>query len=174
MSIDGFRGRRRHLTKMRGDTNPVSQSSEQSLDSLLSAHEERAAAARPQSAGGTGDSRMEMFRRRLANELIPAFDELKAKYAEQGLDLKLDASDFLEGGRRLIIEFTWQSQAVRLDGTVTDAGVAFNEIRSAAGVPGAICSGPMLRIHRVTIDDFREFVCAHIAVLVRSVMRLQR
>ena len=119
-------------------------------------------------------SRLDVFRETVRTELIPAFRQIQQKYAARGIELWMDASDFLDGGRMLFIEIAIKTYATRLDGTVTETGIAFNEIRAIGGVDGAICSGPMLRIRRLTPEKFREFVCGHIAMLVQSVLRERR
>ncbi|MCK4660997.1 MAG: hypothetical protein KAV82_15860 [Phycisphaerae bacterium] len=150
------------------------ESAEDRLDALLTVHQWRSRQRLEDNAAAARNSRIDAFRHKLCDELAPAFEEIKQKYRDQDIKLDLDASDFLSGGRKLVIEFTVQSHSVYLDGTVMESGIAFNEIRSVGGVPGAICSGPMLATRQLTSRGFREFVCNHIALLVRSILRQKR
>jgi len=147
---------------------------EDKLDALLATASKKPGA---KEVPGTSDdpiSPLDMLRQRLRTELIPAFQEIKEKYADRSIELNMDASDFLQGGRKLVIEFTIRPHSVRLDGTVMDTGIAFNEIRSNGGTAGAISSGPMLRTRLLTPEKFREFICGRIALLVQSILRQRR
>ena len=172
LAINKIRSGYQSLVRKWADPPRDDKSAEEKLDSLLTAHNQQSAqdAAAPKQA----PSRLDELRRIFRDEMIPAFEEIKQKYGAQGIKLDMDASNFLEGHRKLAIEFSIKSHAVRLDGTVMETGIAFNEVRLIGGVPGAICSGPMLRTRQLTTDQFREFVCGRIALLVRSILRQRR
>ena len=174
MAINKLRNSYKNLVKRQAPPVPEKKSSEETLDELLNAHHQRSSSASGKTADGAPRSRLDIFRDKLSGELGSAFEELKRKYESQGLVLNLDAEEFLLGGRRLNIEFRLQNYSVRLEGTVLESGIAFNEIRSIGGVAGAISSGPTLRIRDLTADEFREFVCGRIALLLRSVLRERR
>lgn len=174
MAIDRALNSYKNLMKKRAQAPPEQKSSEEKLDALLNANKQRSDRDQEKNASTGAISRLDAFRNRLREELVPAFEELKQKYDAQGLTLNMEASDFLQGGRKLVIEFRIQTSSVRLEGTVLESGIAFNEIRSHGGVPGAISSGPMLRTRQLTAETFREFVCGRIAMLLRSVLRQKR
>lgn len=148
-------------------------SAEQNLDALLAARS--GAAAEPVSAVALEPaaplSWMDALRRLISRELIPVFEDIKAKYESYGIALSMDVSDFLQGGRGVVIKFDTPPRSIELEGTVINEGIAFNEIQSYGGVPGAICSGPMLRVRRLTAEAFRDFICAQLAPLVRTKLR---
>ncbi len=175
MAIDRIRSSYKSLVKKRAVAPQQEKSAEEKLDSLLNVHQQRSGQDQAQDTSGNDQpTRLDVFRSKLREELIPVFEEIKEKYGGQGIALDMDASDFLEGGRRLLIEFRMKSYSVQLDGTVMENGIAFNEIRSTGPIAGAICSGPMLRIRELTPDKFREFICGRIALMVRSILRQKR
>jgi hypothetical protein len=174
VAIEKIRAGYRNLIKKWSDPPLDVTTAEEKLDALLTAANERAKA---HAARGTAEAvltPLEAFRKKLGEELIPVFDDLARKYAAQGLTLKLDATDFLSGGRKLTIEVSIQTDSLRLDGTVLENGVAFNELRSSGGVPGAIASGAMLRTRLITAEAFREFLCAQMAAFLRSILHQRR
>jgi len=172
VAIDKLRTSYKSLVKKWATLPQDEMSAEEKLDTLLTADAGRG--AEEQNATVARPSPLDVFRNQLQEELIPACEEIKQKYAIKGITLEMDASDFLGGGRKLLIEIAMQTHAVHLDGTVMEGGIAFNEIQSTGGVAGAMCSGPMLRTRQLTPDGFREFVCGRIALLVRSILRQQR
>ena len=172
MAIDKIRSSYQSLVKKWADPPHGEKSAEEKLDSLLTTHNREP--GQEEAAPKQAVSRLDDLRRSFREELIPAFEEIKQKYGTQGIKLDMDVSEFLEGRRKLAIEFSIKSHTVRLDGTVMETGIAFNEIRSIGGTPGAICSGPMLRTRQLTPDQFREFICGRIALLVRSILRQKR
>lgn len=107
----------------------------------------------------------------LMNEMIPIFAELREKYAATGMALSMDAAAFLEGGREIGFEFELKGHRLQLLGTVTSDSIAFCETRYAPHLRGELVSGPMLRIRQLTPQSFRDFICEHLSVLVRSVAR---
>lgn len=155
-------------------------SAEESLDALLSgrpadgphpANPPAAPAAAPRLDPRLSGSPLDPLRKLFSEELVPMFEVIKAKYQTYGIGLVLDISDFLAGGRRVVIEFQMPPQSIRLEGTAVNEGIAFNEIHSYSAVPGAISSGPMLRTRLLNAEKFRDFLCARLAPLVRTKLR---
>jgi len=107
----------------------------------------------------------------MISDLCPLVDDLAAKYVTCGIALRMDITDLLAGGRGIDIAIDFQGQGLRLVGIATDVGIAFQETRVHQGIDGTITSGPMLRTRKLTNDQFRDFVCDHIAALIRVVDR---
>lgn len=105
------------------------------------------------------------------NELVPVFVELVEKYSQSGINMQMDASSFLEGGREIRLEFGIGGHRMQLQGTVTAEAIAFHETRHSPGVQGELISGPMLRLRGLTGDIFRDFVCERLTLLLRAAMR---
>lgn len=126
--------------------------------------------ADPNGAAG-GQDRLLMLRELFVKELIPAFDELKEKYAASEVILEMDASSFLGGGRGIVFQFQVGDCQTRLAGTVTYEAVAFHETTSAPDMEGELASGPMLRLHRLNARTFKEFICERLAGLLKIVLR---
>jgi hypothetical protein len=105
------------------------------------------------------------------NEFIPVFVELKEKYAQAGISMVMDASNFLEGGREIMFEFGLGEYRMNLHGTVTTEAIAFHETRYAPDVRGELTSGPMLRLRHLDGRVFRDFLCERLAVMLRMAMR---
>lgn len=126
--------------------------------------------ARPSGAAG-GPDRIQRLRELTVTELIPAFDELKEKYAASEVSMDMDASNFLDGGRGIEFHFQVGDYRTKLVGTVTSEAVAFHETRSAPDLEGELASGPMLRLHRLDARAFKEFICERLAFLLKFVLR---
>ncbi|MCH9033350.1 MAG: hypothetical protein IID42_02455 [Planctomycetes bacterium] len=126
--------------------------------------------ARPSAAAG-GLNRIQRLRELTVTELIPAFEELKEKYAASDVSMEMDASNFLNGGRGIEFHFQVGDYRTKLAGTVTSEAVAFHETRSAPDLEGELASGPMLRLHRLDARAFKEFICERLAVLLKIVLR---
>jgi hypothetical protein len=145
-------------------------SAEENLDVLLALHQQRAEA--PQAR--TEDPRkaaVQAMRDLMRVELIPIFENLRGKYEAAGVSMEMDAENFVNGGNTLLIEAEFDTYALRMEGTVTPEGMAFQEVRYSNNNQGALTTGPMLRSRRLTGETFREFVCGRITELVRSAMR---
>lgn len=143
---------------------------ESQLDTLLSALMRREAQQADPSPLPQEISPFDVLREQFRNELIPIFEELKAKYAASGVILSMDVANFMDGGRQIQIEFVREPYIIRLEGTVTDRAIAFNEIKSTRKVDGAITGGPMIMTRRLTGEKFRGFICERIAALIKSVL----
>ncbi len=126
--------------------------------------------ARP-SAAADGHDRIQRLRALTVTELIPAFDELKEKYAASEVGMDMDASNFLDGGRGIEFHFQVGDYRTKLAGTVTSEAVAFHETRPSPDMEGEVVSGPMLRLHRLNARAFKEFICERLAVLLKIVLR---
>lgn len=122
------------------------------------------------SAVGGGLDRIQRLRELTVAELIPAFDELREKYASFDVILEMDASSFLAGGREIGFQFQVGDYRTKLAGTVTAEAVAFHETRFAPDRNGELASGPMLRLHRLNAKAFKEFICERLAVLLKIVL----
>lgn len=127
-------------------------------------------------AGGASNKLMtadpfQRLRDRMINELIPVFVQLVEKYSDAGFSMQMDASNFLEGGREIRLEFGIGEYRAILMGTVTTEAIAFHETRHAPNISGEITSGPMLRLRGLTADAFRQFICQRLTVLLRTMLR---
>jgi len=147
---------------------------ESRLDTLLSALMRREAQQAEKSPPPQEASPFDVLRDQFREELIPVFEEMKEKYAASGVMLSMDVANFLDGGRQIEIEFVREPFIIRLEGTVTDRAIAFNEIKSTRTVDGAITGGPMLMTRRLTGEKFRGFLCERIATLIKSVLAANR
>lgn len=146
---------------------------EQQLDALLSLHQKRRA-QQEQPEVDAKQSALERLRVQMRDELMPVFDNLKAKYAEAGIFIEMDARDFLSGGVGLLVEVEYDVYGMQMEGTVRPQGIAFQEARYCNNIRGVVRAGPMLRTRNLTGQQFREFLCERISQLVRSAMRSQQ
>ncbi|MCH7701853.1 MAG: hypothetical protein IID37_09200 [Planctomycetes bacterium] len=158
------------VAKVQGTYSPPKiDCAETKLDSLLVERDERA----KNSSANTDRpvSPLDRLRNRMISDYCPLVDDLAAKYVTCGIALRMDITDFLSGGRGIDIAIDFQGQGLRLSGIATDVGIAFQETRIHQGIDGTVTSGPMLRTRTLTNDQFRDFICDHIAALVRMVDR---
>lgn len=131
----------------------------------------------PQPPGKRGTTRphppsvIENARRLTLNELVPVFVELMEKYSSLRISLHMDASNFLEGGREIILEFGFGECRTKLVGTVTTSAIAFHVRKQNPDVHGELLSSCKINLRTLTADTFREFVCERLVILVRDYKR---
>ncbi|MGD2110552.1 MAG: hypothetical protein PVI86_14325 [Phycisphaerae bacterium] len=158
------------VAESRPSKQPPPPSQEEELDALLRALSERR--EREASGGdGAGFDPVQRLREVMAGDLIPEFVALVEKYSRSGVSMEMDATDLLNGGRGIQLEFEVGEHGVRLQGTVTSDAIAFHETRHAPDVHGEIASGPMLRLRGLNKAVFREFICERLCVLLRAVIK---
>lgn len=141
---------------------------ENELDALIDLYQQKSAEGNV--ASGEHDNVVKL-RADMVNVYVPAFVELVEKYAERGVSMHMDASNFLQGGREIKFEFAIGEHRAQLHGTVTSEAIAFHEVRYSPDFHGELAAGPMLRIRRLDVKSFREFICGRLAILVRSASR---
>ena len=146
------------------------QSSESQLDKLLAAVAERERQARESEIQPPAEP-IQLLREKVVREMIPVFVELVEKYSAHGISMQMDASSLLEGGRELAFEFGMGDFRIQLQGTVTNDSIAFHEVRNSPEVQGQLVAGPMLRLRRLDVEAFREFVCERLTALLRFAAR---
>ena len=151
-------------------TEAPPQTTEQQLDALLTLHQKRRS-DQEQTRADPQQSALDLLRRQMSEELMPVFEDLKAKYRKVGVLLEMETEDFLSGGSGLLIEVEFDKYGLQLQGTVTPRGIAFQERRYTHDSHGVVDTGPMLRVRNLTGEQFREFLCERIGGLVRSAMR---
>ncbi len=156
---------RQTRAKVRAEKN-----SEEQLDGLIALHEKRRSQeeAAPEPAK---PSPIELLRAQMSGELIQVFENLRTKYEPSGIFIEMDAQNLLSGGVGVVIDVEYDIYAMRMEGTATDEGIAFQETRFSNNVRGVVTAGPMLRSRNLTGQQFRNFVCERITQLIRSAMR---
>ncbi len=143
---------------------------EDQLDALLEKVEEKRASRGFEQQESEPDV-VDVFRGLMRQVYMPVFEALRAKYASKGIAMELDADEFLGGGPLLRIKFAYGDLTMDLDGTVMRGGVAFYIVRGVGNNKGAVVSGPMLRIRKLTAEDFREFIVDHLSQLIKDALR---
>lgn len=145
---------------------------ESDLDSLLTTIRQQET-QKPAAAGGptVAEARVQALREQIVRDFVPIFQELMEKYAGNGIVMDMDASNFLEGGREIRMEFAFGEYRSQLVGTVTPEAVAFHETRYTPEMRGELVSGPALRLRQLNEQAFREFVCERLALLLRTAMK---
>ena len=146
------------------------QTAESELDTLVQLMTRRKEAEKANTSKPATDP-IDLLRELTVKEFIPIFVELVEKYAKAGINLEMDASNLLQGGRELKFEFNAGEYRSVLQGTATTEGIAFHETRYAPDIQGELTSGPMLRLRGLDGKIFREFVCARLSLLMRTSMR---
>jgi hypothetical protein len=158
----------------RSRTRPAGGPSERKLDSLLD-KQARKDAAQASEAQKTRKNALDQLRTQFQTELIPVVDGLREKYEAKGVTVRLDADDFLSGGRRVNLNIEFAGKGIRLEGTVTPTSIAFHQTRYSKDDPaGLAASGPSLRTHGLTPTVFRDFVCDRITAIVELVIQGRR
>ncbi|MGB0717456.1 MAG: hypothetical protein ACPGXK_16385 [Phycisphaerae bacterium] len=114
---------------------------------------------------------IQKLRETLINEYIPTFIHLTEKYGQSGIAMEMDASNLLQGGRELKFSFSIGGYRHELLGTATSEAIAFHETRFNPDHDGELASGPLLRLRRLNVHSFRQFICNQLSSLVRHAMR---
>ncbi len=146
---------------------PRQNKQERDLDALLSANE-LLEGDRSEYQSRAEVSPIDALRERFLLEFVPIVEELDSRYAERGISVVIDVSDFLGGGRSIVIEITHNHNRHRVEGTVVDGAIAFTESRFLENVPGTVTSGPRLRTRELNDAIFREFVYERMIQLVKA------
>ncbi len=146
----------------------AAQNPEGDVDALLTQLDKQS--AEPKETPPPPD-RVEILRGNVVTEFIPIFVALTEKYAAKGINMEMDASNLLQGGREISFKFELGAFKSELHGTVTSDAVAFQETRYSPDVAGELASGPMMRLRTLDSDVFRDFVCQRLAILIRTALR---
>jgi hypothetical protein len=117
---------------------------------------------------------IERLRDMFANEFAPALQSINDKYQGKGVEVALDATDFVGGGRSIVVTIQFSDQKVVLEGTVTDNAIAFQETRYVGDYGGMMAGGPSLRTRSLDVQQFSDFILARIISLVKSVTQRSR
>jgi hypothetical protein len=161
------------LHKMKTGPRPADRDSdplERTLDALLEAP--KPAADGSDALGSPEESDpIALLRRRFADEIMPSIEGIAERYGDKGIFLSVQASDFLSGGRTLVIEIAFGEHRSQLEGVVTSDGIAFQEARFVDTVPGTVSGGPMLRMRQLADDALSQYVFDRIISLVHESKR---
>ncbi len=140
---------------------------ESTLDALLTRQGDRGQTCPEAAEPATDISPIDKLRQIVSTRLLPLVGQISERYAEKGVTVAMDASDFLDGGRGLLIEIQYSDHRCRLEGTVTSDAIAFHETRlSVSG--GTVIGGPMLRMRQLTDEAFGSFLYERIISLVKA------
>jgi hypothetical protein len=157
-----------HELRNNGERRAPQQSKhERSLDALLNSRDSRRDAASQKTAQPKPtpeDDLRDLFHA----SFIPVVEDLNDRYAERGVSVFMDASDFLSGGRSIAIEITFEHRRHRIEGTVISGAIACTESRFVKGAPGAVTGGPRLRTRDLDEHAFREFLYDRMIQLVKA------
>jgi len=148
----------------------LNRSAESDLDVLLASFKQKGSDGNGGEVAVAQDP-IQALREQIIRDLIPCFLELVEKYGRSGVQLQMDASNLLDGGRELKFEFSIGEYRSELIGTVTSDVIAFHEVRSAPDIHGQLLAGPMLRLKQLSPKTFREFVCERLAMLLKQASR---
>lgn len=144
-------------------------SAQDDLDALLTQYQDRQHKV-AESAGQQTVDRVQQLREDMLRIYIPAFVDLTEKYAPAGIQLEMDASVLLQGGRELKFVFRVGEYRSEMHGVVTSHAIAFHETTYTPQVGGEIASGPMLRLRSLNEGVFRDFICQRLTQLLRTAM----
>ncbi|MCH7525909.1 MAG: hypothetical protein IID39_00595 [Planctomycetes bacterium] len=119
-------------------------------------------------------SPVQELRQRFGQHFVPSVEKLAQSLGKRGIVVQMDASDFLGGGRGILIDVRFEGRALQLEGTVLPDAIAFQETRfenETKSGGGRISSGPMLRTRSLTAETFVKFLYERVIKLVQEVTR---
>ena len=161
----------RELVRHSGSARPLPRRTDTGLDGLLSQYEQRRQAQSPEEQ--EKPDALAALRFLMSEQLIPVFNDVARKYEAQGLEMRLDAEAFLNGGKEFTIELRLENCRAKLSAVVTSKAIAFHETRTAKHVAGELTSAPSLSLRELSADVFYRFLCERLKVLVRTALRYQ-
>lgn len=149
--------------------------SEERLDQLFEQHRNQLVEQQIVQRPKDELSPLDKLRRLMLDELIPVANELREKYEANGLNLRMDAEQFLNGGREIVIEMQFDGIGMRYNGTAITGSIAFQQTRYDVGErSGLTASGTALRTRDLDAAKFRKFICDRIAHLVQQAGKRHR
>jgi hypothetical protein len=141
------------------------------LDSLLQPQEHVRAAASGGQEAKSEPSPLDQLRTLFVERLIPVVDTVNARYGDRAISVSMDASDFINGRRGIVIDIHYQQHRIHLEGTVMPDAIAFHETRYISNLGGTVAAGPMLRTRNLNENAFADFLYERIITLVKSANR---
>lgn len=139
------------------------------LDSLLNKDGKQQGQAEPmKDTPPPPKSPIDEMRDCVTQRLIPLALSVADRYCDKGIDLILDASDLLGGGRGITIEITFKGSRLILEGTVMPESIAFNETHYTCDGGGTVSGGPTLRGPGLSDEGFADFLYQRIIAQVRA------
>ena len=144
---------------------------ERTLDSLLGGADSAPVTATTPSADAK-PSPIDSLRQMLIDELFHAVEEFALRYQDKGIAVSVDCEAFLnDNSRNIIIDLGFGSLRCKLEGLVTQDGIAFQESRFVSGVAGTVTAGPMLRFRGLTTESFVNYLYDRTISLVHEAKR---
>ncbi len=153
------------------DAQKSNSSLEKTLDSLLGPGESAPSEQTPATADAK-PSPIDTLRNLLEEELLHAVEDFALRYQEKGIAVSIDCSEFLSGeSRTIVVDVGFGSLRCKLEGLVTQDGIAFQESRFVSGVAGTVTAGPMLRLRGLTAELFVNYIYDRTISLVHEAKR---
>lgn len=159
------------LVRRSTPARPAARKTDAGLEGLLTQYEQQRNA--PRLGAEEKPDALAALRFLMTEQLIPAFDDLARKYEGQGIEMRMDTENLLNGGNEFTIEFHLGECRAKLSAVVTTTTIAFHETRSAKHIAGELASGPSLPLRNLNAEVFHRFLCERLKVLVRTAMRYQ-
>jgi hypothetical protein len=141
---------------------------EATLDSLLAPAADKQKTQQGDKEPQPEVSPLDQIRETFGECLLPLVDKINARYADKEISVSLDASDFLNGGRGVLIEIEYRDHRIRLEGTAMPDAIAFQEMRYVSDLGGTVVAGPMLRRRHLTEEGFSDFIYQRVIALVKA------
>lgn len=141
---------------------------ESTLDTLLDTAIKRENQGNSAGTASPVRAPLDVLRDVFMDELIPVVARVNERYTQKGIEVSMDAADFLNGGRGVLIEIVYKDRALRLEGTITNSALAFNEMSRVADRGGIVTGGPSLRHNQLNAKGFGQFLYGRIISLVKS------
>ena len=144
---------------------------ETEIDALLSEHDRRISSQRQPSASSPDRSPLDQLRDEFRDRLIPLVERLAAKYGPKGVIVTMNAEDFLNGGRSIIIDVAFGGYRTVQEGTVMTDSIAFSEINHMPNLGETVSAGKTLRKRHLTEEGMADFILKTVAALIRAANR---
>lgn len=144
------------------------------IDSLLNEHDRRKAKSAGQPPNKPEPSPLDQLRDKFREEFVPLVERIASQYGPKGVSVSMNAENFLEGGRIIVIDVAFGGFRIVQEGTVMPDSIAFSEVHHAPNRGETMSAGQTIRGRQLTEEGMSDFILKSAASLIRAANRTVR
>lgn len=144
---------------------------ETEIDALLSEHDKRKAKATGQPPNKPELSPLDQLRETFRKVFIPLVETIASQYGPKGVSVSMNADDFLQGGRSIVIDIAFGGYRIVHEGTVLADSIAFSEVRYVPNGGETVAAGQTIRGRQLSEEGLSDFIFKVVASLIRAANR---
>ena len=144
------------------------------IDSLLNENDRRHAKVAEKLAGKPEPSPLDELRAEFRERFVPLVEKIAGQYSPKGVTVAMNATDFLEGGRTVVIDIAFGGYRIVHEGTVMADSIAFSEVRYVPNGGETVTAGQTIRGRQLSEQGIADFILKVVASLIRAANRAVR